>query len=509
MCQTDIPVKFIKRGFAQNIDYEQKLILVNFAPDPDDKKVTNYEITSETLELKDPQITNENNDKLTIKDLKSSEEILIEGQRFREANYNQINKITIVGIKVKPVKGRIDLIRGDFAYVNGNKIKLKAGEEIKGKEGFSGNTYKSVNAIAEGDLASVSGKYNPEGYYLADDFSITPEDETAYDKAALAMEKEDYDKLYPIWTDKTQREKLFGNTIPGLGKITKDKALQEYVNMVGLKLVPQHIQKKIHFIFIVVDNPDLLAYVRPNGLAYVCTGLLKNLENEAQLATVLGHEISHAIYEHQAEVSAKSDSDTKTKDKIKGWGKGIISAVNGKNKGDAYRSGKGKIDEEKSEEKEKSNIAMKDNMVDLSGNYVDKRSSDFTVEQEYLADRVGLCLMVLAGYDPREAPIVWKNIFELYGVKTPVKEGVAITEVLDDDVVTQSKTAENKGVNIFVRWKAEDYKAKSTKTHPDELRRFEALNRLIALYWNNTDLLAKTENGEAKYVAMKRRIRKG
>jgi len=117
--------------------------------------------------------------------------------------------------------------------------------------------------------------------------------------------------------------------------------------------------------------------------------------------------------------------------------------------------------------------------------------------------------MVLAGYDPREAPIVWKNIFELYGVKTPVKEGVAITEVLDDDVVTQSKTAENKGVNIFVRWKAEDYKAKSTKTHPDELRRFEALNRLIALYWNNTDLLAKTENGEAKYVAMKRRIRKG
>jgi|GEM_PF-5328083 len=498
--QADVPVNFTKRGFVQNIDYEQKLILVNFVPDPDDKNAV-YQIESEALELADPQIVNTDIDNPTIKDLKSSDEILVEGEHFRKTDRRLVKKITFVNPKVKSIKGRIDLIKDNFVYVNGNKIKLKEGKEIIGKEGFEGKTFKSVTEISLGDMADISGKYNKSGYYLADSFKITPEDQTEYDKAALEMEKEDYDKLYPLWTNAAKRKTLLGTTtIPGLGKINADAALQEYVNTVGLKLVPAHIKEKINFIFIVVDNPDLLAFVRPNGLAYICTGLLKNLENEAQLATVLGHEIAHAMYEHQAEESAKGAKNKSTKESIAKAGSSVLKAFNMKNRAQSTKDGKGKADEEKLEKKSESNATLTIGAETLSGSYIDKRSSDFTVDQEYLADRVGLCLMVMAGYDPREAPIVWKNIFDRYGIRTKPEEGANFTEVV-------SENAGRKGVNIFVAWKTADYKAKSTKTHPDEMRRFVELNRLIALYWNNEELLAQTNNGETKYIDMRKRIK--
>ncbi|MFT3796219.1 M48 family metalloprotease [Flavobacterium sp.] len=516
LAQADIPVNFSKRGFVQNIDYEQKLILVNFVPDEegkkkDKKKEIVYEINSETLELKDPQVTNENKDKLTINDLKSSDEILVEGEYFREAKYKQINKITIISIKVKPIEGRIDLIKGEFAYVNGNKVKLKEGKTITGKGGFEGHSYEGFTKIAEGDFADVGGKYNPDGYFLADRFTITPEEETSYDKTALEVEKDNYDKLYPLWIDKNKRKTLFGSAVPGLGKITADAALQDYVSGVGLKLVPAHIKKKINFIFIVVDNPDLLAYVRANGLAYICTGLLKNLENEAQLATVLGHEIAHAIYEHQAEDAAKTDKKEKNKLTLGNIGKGVVNAISIRRNGENLKSGRGHVSEEqqeRTEAKNESNAVAKDNLLDLSSSYADKRSSDFSVDQEFLADRVGLCLMVQAGYDPREAPIVWKNIFDRYGVKTKVEEGVQLADTWAEEMSNPDNDANaKKPSSIFVKWKTDDYKAKSTKTHPDEIKRFEELNRLIALYWNNAELIASTVNGEDKYLEMKRRIK--
>ena len=40
------------------------------------------------------------------------------------------------------------------------------------------------------------------------------------------------------------------------------------------------------------------AFATPNGIVVVNSGLIEMLENEAQLAAVVGHEISHATHEH-------------------------------------------------------------------------------------------------------------------------------------------------------------------------------------------------------------------
>jgi hypothetical protein len=89
-------------------------------------------------------------------------------------------------------------------------------------------------------------------------------------------------------------------------KLYYDLALQEYVNQLGMYLVPEYITKmpaghpnKLDFHFFVVDGePAPNAFAYPNGLVAVNTAMLLLLENEAQLAFVLGHEISHATNEH-------------------------------------------------------------------------------------------------------------------------------------------------------------------------------------------------------------------
>ena len=55
------------------------------------------------------------------------------------------------------------------------------------------------------------------------------------------------------------------------------------------------------FTFRVLDSPVVNAFALPGGFVYVTRGLLSHLENEAQLAVVLGHEIGHVLGRHSSE----------------------------------------------------------------------------------------------------------------------------------------------------------------------------------------------------------------
>ena len=78
-----------------------------------------------------------------------------------------------------------------------------------------------------------------------------------------------------------------------------DAELVRYVSQVGDSLVPAWVDpNELGFNFTVIDDPSLNAYAPPDGSVVVHTGLLAILENEAQLATVLGHEIAHATHRH-------------------------------------------------------------------------------------------------------------------------------------------------------------------------------------------------------------------
>ncbi len=79
-----------------------------------------------------------------------------------------------------------------------------------------------------------------------------------------------------------------------------DTELQAYVNRVGQRLVAASDRPDMKFTFTVLDSPDINAFATPGGYVYVNRGLLAYLDNEAELAGVLGHEIGHVTARHAA-----------------------------------------------------------------------------------------------------------------------------------------------------------------------------------------------------------------
>jgi predicted Zn-dependent protease len=82
------------------------------------------------------------------------------------------------------------------------------------------------------------------------------------------------------------------------GQISDSGPQAEYVREVGRKLLPGIKRKGISYDFHVVVDDSLNAFALPGGHIAVHTGLLARLENEAQLAGVLGHEIEHVDLKH-------------------------------------------------------------------------------------------------------------------------------------------------------------------------------------------------------------------
>ncbi len=77
-----------------------------------------------------------------------------------------------------------------------------------------------------------------------------------------------------------------------------DPELQAYVNRVGQRLVTTSDLPNKTFTFTVVDSQDINAFALPGGYIYINRGLLAYLDNEAELAGVLGHEIGHITGGH-------------------------------------------------------------------------------------------------------------------------------------------------------------------------------------------------------------------
>lgn len=88
--------------------------------------------------------------------------------------------------------------------------------------------------------------------------------------------------------------------------VYEDEEVAEYVRVVGQRVLSEsHFRRpdtppqyRIDFTFRVLNSPVLNAFALPGGYVYVTRGLLAHMENEAQLAVVLGHEISHVAARH-------------------------------------------------------------------------------------------------------------------------------------------------------------------------------------------------------------------
>ncbi len=84
----------------------------------------------------------------------------------------------------------------------------------------------------------------------------------------------------------------------GTLKLYDNKAVTDYINLVGNLLVEATPGYDLSFKFFVIDQPFVNAYACPSGYVFITKGLLQLIENEGELAAVLGHEIAHIVYQH-------------------------------------------------------------------------------------------------------------------------------------------------------------------------------------------------------------------
>lgn len=85
-----------------------------------------------------------------------------------------------------------------------------------------------------------------------------------------------------------------------------DKKLNAYVTGIGNRVLSQSHKAPFEFTFSIFNSSGINAFATPGGYIYINKGLITTVENEAQLAGVIAHEIAHANARHVASMIEKS-----------------------------------------------------------------------------------------------------------------------------------------------------------------------------------------------------------
>lgn len=166
------------------------------------------------------------------------------------------------------------------------------------------------------------------------------------------------------------------------GGLLPDQKLQDLVDRVGQKLVNNSIarQTPYRYDFHLLRDPETInAFALPGGQVFITYGLLKRLENEDQLAGVLGHEIGHVVGRHSAERIAKQSL-------TEGIVNGVLIGSDG---------GTGAAQ----------TAAMIGNMINMK----------YGRDDELESDDLGVLFMIDAGYNPEQMLDVMKILKDASG----------------------------------------------------------------------------------------------
>ena len=80
-----------------------------------------------------------------------------------------------------------------------------------------------------------------------------------------------------------------------MGGSIKNEALQNYINTVGQKIAAVSHRMGWEYHFAALEHDSLNAFALPGGYVFITKGMLKELQTEAQLAAILGHEVGHIV----------------------------------------------------------------------------------------------------------------------------------------------------------------------------------------------------------------------
>lgn len=171
-----------------------------------------------------------------------------------------------------------------------------------------------------------------------------------------------------LWTRSEEAQEALGKS----GWLFRDDGLEEYLDGIAGKLAPPEAGSRIPFRVLVIRDHSLNAFAFPNGTLYIHTGILARMENEAQLAILLAHEMSHATHRH----AVKSFRNMKNKSAF------LAGAV----------------------------VLAGDLGALLGGLGAVASAYGYSRDLEIEADTVGLSRVVEAGYDPGEGPKLFAHL---------------------------------------------------------------------------------------------------
>jgi len=164
------------------------------------------------------------------------------------------------------------------------------------------------------------------------------------------------------------------------GGLERDIQKLRYINMVGNLIVENTPLYYYPFKFYILADERPTAYATPNGMIFVSQGLLNVLQSEAELACVLGHEISHVVQQHgYSEVTKRKTQ--------------IIAE-------DAFDELEEEMPEGFSDEE----------LDDLAFQMFEAATSRRQTEYEYEADMMGVIYVYRAGYNPHGLVSVLRSV---------------------------------------------------------------------------------------------------
>ena len=240
-------------------------------------------------------------------------------------------------------------VDGFLATPVGRRAVLALG--ARGVAGF----YAALRACTTlGVLSSLAGCYRAPG--------------TARDQLIFFSEEKELEFGLSAYREVLRQARLSENT-----------EINELVQRVGQRIAKAANKPEYQWEFAVIDDDKMVnAFALPGGKVAVFTGILKHTKNEAGLATVMGHEVAHALQRHGVERMSRSIIDQIAQ-------LGAIGAAVGAHGGGGAIAG-------------------------ALGAYGVNVSLPFNRKQESEADYIGLRLMAEAGYDPREAVPFWERM---------------------------------------------------------------------------------------------------
>jgi predicted Zn-dependent protease len=166
--------------------------------------------------------------------------------------------------------------------------------------------------------------------------------------------------------------------------LVQDPSVNEYVNRIGKRILQGMETQPFTYRFYVINTPDVNAFSVPGGYVFINSGLILLVDNEDELAGVMGHEIGHVVARHIAKRSEK--------------GLGISLATLGAILAGILLGGPaaGAI----------STAAIGANQTAML---------KFSREDEEEADALGLKFMTRAGYDPNDMITMLKKLRRITG----------------------------------------------------------------------------------------------